>query len=129
MNAEGIKAIVDGSGVITNWSLALFGATLAALIGTSYVKPVKATAKLMYLLYIPSWFFLAASIYYGDLLSRRGIKAIITPQYIEQCEEKMNNDFTLQHTNFNLALICLGVWLLFYLIWWIFNDWSKKDGD
>jgi hypothetical protein len=57
-NQPGLKAILDNSATLVSWALAIVGGTVAALIGSSYERPKTWRGRLIYLLFVPAWFFL-----------------------------------------------------------------------
>jgi hypothetical protein len=123
---NGIQSIVSGSSNIVSWSMSLFGASLLAILSTSYVKPIGKWSKLIYLCYIPAWIYLAYSMKGGDTIARRGIMASINPNRIPEILEKMNDEYAQQLSDFNSALIFFGLWLVLYLFWWLLQDFFIK---
>ncbi len=117
---EGLKAMNEGSRTLVGWCLVIIAASVAAIVSTSYLRPLSLYARLMYLLYIFGWLCLALSIYYGDKVSRRAIAAVFSPDgaRLSQIGFAMNSDFDYQR-----GLFFFAVWLLIYLLWWIF--WYK----
>jgi hypothetical protein len=126
MDLTAIKEIVSSSNTITTWSLSLLGASLLAILSTSYIKPIGKWSKLIYLLFAAGWFFLGKSIVNGDCLVRRSIMAFINQERIQIIGEKMNDEFALQLNNFKLSLLFFGIWLFLYLLWWVFQDFIIK---
>ena len=122
MDLNIVKSISESSNLINNWALSILGATLVAILSTSYIKPVGKFWKLIYLLYIPGWYFLYISLGANDSLNRRGLMAQIKPERLEEIIDKMNDDFYSQIQNFRYAVGCFCIWLILYLIWFIFND-------
>jgi len=126
MDIGAIQAIVAGSNSRVTWSLSLICGSLVAVLSTSFLRPMNRWSKLIYLLFIPGWIYLAYTIKWGDSIARRGILATIAPDRILVIADKMNDEFVNQLEDFNLALIFFGIWLLLYLMWWILNDFFSK---
>lgn len=126
MDINAIEKIVEGANTRVGWSMTLIGVSLLTILSTSYVRPVHRWAKLMYLLFIPGWVYLAMVIHAGDKIVRRGIMAALYPDRIPSIERKINDEFMSQLQNFNNGLIFFGAWLLCYLFYWIFSDFSSK---
>jgi len=129
MDLETIKEITSSSNTIVTWSMSIVGASLLAILSTSYIKPVEKWNKLAYLLYIPGWVYLAIAIQLGNKIARREIVAVMAPERIPGILEKMNDEYASQLQAFNMSLIFWGIWLLLFLLWWIFQDFfaSKKE--
>ena len=117
-----LKAITDASGTMLNWALLIAGASIAALVSTSFDRPKTTTGRLFYLLLVPGWFFLGESLYAGFQISQRYIAAIITknPGVLSSIEEKLNDDFSGQLLFLEIGFGCLALWLLSFLIWFCF---------
>ena len=73
MDLSIVKTISESSNIINEWSLNIIGATLGAILSTSYIKPVRKLWKLIYLLYMPGWYFLILAIQNNNCLNRRGV--------------------------------------------------------
>jgi hypothetical protein len=128
VDIEGLKAISEGAKNITTWSISLLGGSILAILSTSYLKPNK-WVKLIYVLFIPAWFFLGDAILDGDQIQRRTIMGALHPEMVQVIEDKMNTDYLDQLTCFKTALIILSIWLLLYLIWWILEDFFIKKTE
>jgi hypothetical protein len=124
----GIKSIVDQSNVLSGWALAILGGSILILVSTSYIRPADKKIRLIYLLFIPGWFFLAYSMYFGDSISRQYIAAVFTPdeQTLLTIGSNINREFARQLNNFGLGITVFVVWLAVYLCWWIFGNWIIK---
>lgn len=127
MDLDVVKEITNSSNVIVTWSMSIIAASLLAILSTSYLKPVGKWSKLMYLIYIPGWIYLAIDINLGNIISRRQIMAIMESEKIPSILNKMNEEFTSQISAFRCGLICFGIWLLLFLLWWILQDFVLKS--
>jgi hypothetical protein len=126
MDLKGIETIAANSNVINTWCLSIIAATLLAILSTGYLKPVQKGWKLIYLLFIPGWIFLALAIHSNGIISGRAIRAALNPENIPSIIDKLNDDFANQLNYFNYSIFILSAWLILYLIWWIFHDFNTK---
>jgi hypothetical protein len=120
----GFKAIVDNSGVLINWSLALFGGSVAALISTSYRQPNSWKGRLMNLVFIFAWLELGLSIREGFKISKNYIASQFgsDSETVRSTLKAMNRSFENQWLLLAYGLGCMGIWLLCFLAWFIFID-------
>src|SRR4051812_48942822 len=116
VDTNAIQEIVKQSDKYVSWSISLYAGSLAAILSTSYVKPPGRFGRLIYLLFLPAWFFLAYAIYYGDSISRRRLMGLIDQSRIPTIELKINDEFISQLDCFKWALLCFGIWLFLFLI-------------
>ena len=117
-----------GATTLTSWSLAILGATIAGIVAGNFLRPT-AMLRLVYLLFIPGWGLLGASIWFGDRVTRRFAAAAFTEDRdkIRQIAELMNSDYAKQREVFELALLVFGCWLVCLLLWWIFGHEKLKQ--
>ena len=117
---EILSAITDNAAQHVTWTLMLLAGTLLTVVGTSHVSPETTKGRSFYLLLIPGWAVLVASMYFGDRVQRRAISALmVDDETLRDTHRSINADFNLQ---LNLMLIgggFLALWLLFYVVWWI----------
>ena len=75
----------------------------------------------MYLLFLPGWFFLGVSVFYGEKVSRRFAASAFTDDEATLLEigNRMNIEYGRQRLFFQLALLTFGVWLVAMLLWWV----------
>lgn len=75
----------------------------------------------MYLLFIPAWACLAASIYYGDRVQRHAISVrMVAKEMTDGIHAEINADFQRQLDYLVYAGVVLVLWLACYIIWWVF---------
>ena len=128
MDIATIQAIVAGANNRITWSFSLIAGSIGVVVGTSYQHPPQKWVKPVYLvLFIPGWYFLVNTIRFGDIITRRGIAATFDSAPIEEIQNKMNQDFADQLDNFNRGLVCFGIWLILYLLWWSLKDFFIKN--
>lgn len=128
---DGFNIIAQGSISLAGWGLLIIGASIAAIVSTSYIRPLDRKARCMYLLFIPGWIFIARSIYYGDQISRRHMAALFanSENSLSNIGLAINGDFDKQLWSLQAALIIFSVWLVFFLLWWIFGNWSTSTNQ
>jgi hypothetical protein len=118
---EGLSAISAGASTLTGWTLAILGATTAGFVGSKYLRP---TGKLrcLYLLFIPGWFLLGISMWFGEKVARRAIAAAFAAkdeQKLLAIGQQINADYDCQRFFFQFALIFFVFWLVGLLLWWV----------
>lgn len=125
---EGIKSISEASNTFSTWSLTILGASILAIISTSYLRPENRAIRYVYFLFIPGWISLSISMYYGNSISRRLAASFFTKNnsVIFAIGRKMNEDFVNQMNFFKAGLTLFTLWLIIYLLWWIIGNWEIK---
>lgn len=128
-----LEAAVAMAQSLSQWALVIIGGTLAIIVGTSYYRPDSRRVRAIYLLFVPAWILLALSISNGSLIQRRYLAYLfLNPENpssqatVTQIISKVNDEAYWQLITLEWALLCLGVWLLFYLVWWIRTE-DKHD--
>ena len=118
---EGLSALSSAAGTLTGWSLTILGATVAGIVGSEYLRP-QGRIRFFYLLFLPGWFSLGMSIFYGDKIARRFAAAAFTqnPERLEQIGQSMNSEYDQQRFFFQFAVLLFGFWITSLLIWWVF---------
>lgn len=114
------KEVVVYSSQITNWAIAVFGGTIAAIISTSYIRPSNVLYRLSALLFIPGWACLSVSIYYGEQLTRKYLATMMvkSPKVLDIASD-INNLYSDQRFYLLLSLLFFGSWLLVFLLQWV----------
>lgn len=120
---QSIKIISDSSGMMITWALSILGGSILSVLSTSYVKPPDLKHRLIYLLFLPGWFFVGCSIYYGTLISRSFIAlTIVKKQEIrEDILDNINSYFNAQLFSINIGLAIFILWLVIFILMWIFT--------
>jgi len=78
--------------------------------------------RLIYLLFVPGWLFLALSIYSGTRVQGVYLAALfVSHPDSRSLKFTINSDFADQIHNLRYGLLCFSLWLLVYLLWWIFT--------
>ena len=126
MDLDAVKEITNSSNTIVTWSMSIIGASLLAIFSTSYIKPVGKWAKLIYLIFIPGWIYFACDINVGNIIARRQIIAVMSPERIPFILNKMNDEYAQQLDAFRTGLIYFGIWLFLFLLLWVVQDFISK---
>jgi hypothetical protein len=115
--------VLAGSGQLSSWALAVAGASVAAVVGTSYRRPETMAWRLPFLLFIPGWLFLADSLYCGHSISGRFLAAkMVHADKVREIASKINDLYESQRTSLLVSLGFFGVWLAVYICIWVFTD-------
>jgi hypothetical protein len=119
---KGLAAMSDGSATLKTWALSVFGGSIAAFIGSDYLKPT-GCAKLLYLAFIPGWALLGVSLYYADQLSASFMASIFSSNNndLVTIGTNMNGELAKQKNFLSYALIPFGIWIVLFLLWWVFS--------
>ncbi|MFH1580629.1 MAG: hypothetical protein ABIC39_00900 [Pseudomonadota bacterium] len=124
----GLEQASNASAQLVTWALAVVAGSVATIVSTSYLRPMKRAVRLIYLFFLPGWVFLGLSIYYGEKISRRYIAAKLVPEKtLGEIAKFVNQDFGCQRLNLEIGLIIFALWLVTFLFWWVFGDWSVSD--
>ena len=127
-----MKVAVDGSSTMVTWALSTIGGSIAAIVSTSYLRPKNVRIRRIYLLYLPAWVFLGLSIGCGHVIERRHIAAHFAPSTrldrLQQIAQLINDDYLYQQDFLAAGLAILGIWLTFFLLWWVLGDWRTDKG-
>lgn len=125
----GLEAAAAQANLLTTWTLAIIGGSIIALLQTSYLRPGNWRTRIAYLLFIPGWYFLGKSIYYGSEVRAVHLAGLFAPNLNEnELLTQVGIDAANQSSNLHLGLLMFGVWLALYLAWWIYTD-KPGTGD
>jgi hypothetical protein len=113
---------------LTSWAFVMIGGSVLAVLGTSYYRPAARWVRCTYLAFIPAWIFLSWSVYAGTRVQGVYLAALYSPQPdIAALRRSVNEDAGSQIQRMEWGLICFGLWLTLYLMWWIFHTEGGKD--
>jgi hypothetical protein len=119
---------------LNQWALLVIGGSLVVIVSTSYYRPPALKQRLIYLLFVPAWIMLAISIMQGNIVQRSYLAYLFAnpaselyPQRTQEILERINRAAGRQIVTLEWALVVLGLWLLFYLSWWILHE-RVRDG-
>lgn len=117
-----IKGYESASSKISAWTLSILGGSILVIIQGSY-RPCCLSLRLFYLLFIVGWVFIAASLYFGKLLSQYAMTADIHASRetaLMEIMKRCNRYYRHQLNYFYASLFPFGLWLMFYIFYWIF---------
>ena len=124
----GLEQVNSGSAGLVTWALAVVAGSVATIVSTSYLRPMNRAMRSIYLLFIPGWFFLGLSVYYGERISRRLMAAKLVPrESLSEIARFVNQEFGKQRLMLEIGLLFFALWLVIFLIWWVFGDWSVSN--
>ena len=123
-----LKEIVGASEGLSTWALTVAGASLLAIVSTSYHRPRSLPGRLPYLLFLPGWGAIGYSLYLGNLISAKYLADRLSPGHLSEIGDQINNLFLDQKTSFLIALLFFSAWLVIYLLTWIFTEDLGKNG-
>jgi hypothetical protein len=118
-----LKQIVDSSAQLSTSALAIFGGTVAVIVGTSYRRPKQLRWRLPFLLFVPGWILLGHSMYLGNTIASRYLAATMVKQSEWMAiATRVNDDYGNQQASLLAALFFFGAWLVVYLLYWVLSD-------
>lgn len=118
-----LKAVADASEQVSTWALAAIAATVLAVVSGSYRRPVKLQWRLPYLLFVPAWILLSATLYFGNKITGSYVAAqLVSDDKLPAIAAHTNTLYLSQQQSFLAALGILALWLVSYLVGWIFFD-------
>lgn len=123
-DTKAFEAAVAFSQSLSGWALLIAGGSIVTLVGTSYHRPQRWWARLMYLAFVPGWYFLGRGMYFGVAVQRAFLGYLFanpTGEALMKFKGAVNDDALRQILGIQYGVDCFGVWLLLYLIWWLFN--------
>lgn len=118
------EAINHNAESVVNWCLSIIGGSILVLISSGFIRPKNKKIRVVYLLFLPGWFFLGYTIKLGVDIGNSGIMSTLM---INNENERllilanMGNIYTSQLFYFNIGLFFFGIWLLVFLIFWVFG--------
>lgn len=126
---EAVQSLAQG---LSQWDLLIIAGSMVLIVSSDYYRPAQRKMRLTYLIFLPSWILLALSIYQGTKLQGSYVAYLMAalrketdPQratIINSIVAKVNTDVLLQIRYLEVALLCLALWLVIYICWWVFSD-------
>ena len=126
---KGIRTFENGSSKLTTWTLSIIGGSIFIIIDDSYFRPINIHYRYAYFLFLAGWVFLGISLYYAFAITRHLMVSDLyqnKKNLLEQILERCNKSFYWQLRFFQAGLLTFGIWLVFFLLWWIFSDIPPK---
>jgi hypothetical protein len=123
-----LKQILDSSAQLSTSALAIFGGTVAAIVGTSYRRPRQLRWRLPFLLFVPGWLLLGHSLYLGNAIASRYLAATMVKQSEWMAiAARVNDDYANQQDSLLMALFFFGAWLVVYLLYWVLSEAPNEE--
>jgi hypothetical protein len=126
---EAVQSLAQG---LSQWDLLIIAGSMVIIVSADYYRPAQRKMRLTYLIFLPSWILLALSIYQGTKLQGAYVAYLMAalrkdtdPQravIINSIVAKVNTEVLLQIRYLEVALLCLALWLVIYICWWVFSD-------
>ena len=112
---------------LSQWALLIIGGSLVVVVSNDYYRPPTTQMRYPYLLFVPAWALLAASIYFGIQAQGEyvGYLLVTDPNRLTEYKIQMNDFTARQISSLEWALAFLGIWLIFYIFWWVFSKPAK----
>ncbi|HKW65198.1 MAG TPA: hypothetical protein VJN89_21775 [Candidatus Acidoferrum sp.] len=131
IESKALEGALSLSQALTGWAILIVAGSVVILVGTDYRRPHQAWARKGYLAFIPAWCLLALSMYSGIAVHRAYVSYLVSrsPDYL-QLRNAMNDYSYKQLWSMEAALGFFGIWLVFYLVWWVWFAGMdhKKEG-
>ena len=126
---KGIKTYETGSSKLTTWSLSIIGGSILIIIDDSHFRPFDIHYRYAYFLFLAGWILLGISLYYAFAITRHMMVSDLYQNkkgLLEKILDRCNKSFYWQLRFFQAGLLTFGIWLVFFLLWWIFVDIPPK---
>lgn len=125
-----LKQILDSSAQLSASGLAVFGGTVATILGTSYRRPQTLQWRTPFLLFVPGWFCLGWSLYLGNVIAGRYLAAtMVKSSELIAIATRVNDDYGSQRDWLFWSLLFFGAWLVVYLYYWVFIEAQASDKE
>lgn len=127
---ETFEKIADSAQRINDMVLVIIGASLAVLVGSTYLHPL-ASLRWVYLAFPVGWSFLGRAMYYGLLARGTFLAYLVNSKAATQTAWviRLSGWMNQQVRFFKFGLCAFAVWLLLYVGWWITQAGKPKDPD
>jgi hypothetical protein len=121
---------------LSQWDLLIIAGSLVVIVSTSYYRPGTRGVRAAYLLFLPAWSFLAFSIYQGIQVQGSYVAFLVAARgdpnnhaKLDQIALNMETATRYQIQGLEFALLCLAVWLVVYIAWWVFSEKAQPGGN
>lgn len=123
MGPSDFDSVVSFSQSLSQWSVLIIGGVTALLVGDSHLSSSRKIVRGIYLLFLPSWGLLLASIFMGVKVQRNFLALkLLSNADISTIKVEMNDRMLYQLAFMEIGLGFIGLWLLCYLAWWVFSN-------
>jgi hypothetical protein len=116
---DGMRIAIDLSQRWSQWSVLVFGGSLALVLSTSYRRPRPKWTRWSYLLYLPGWALLAVSIHEGSQ-AQRALAAYVLTRNSESIRF-LNDSLMSQLTMMQWGFLAFASWMFIFLVCWILD--------
>jgi hypothetical protein len=111
---------------LSQWDLLIIAGSMIMIVSTGYYRPRNIRVRMAYFLFLPAWVLLALSIYKGIGIQGSYVAYLVAARNndtsrITTIFEKINSDMNTQITFLQVALVCLGMWFIIYIFWWVLS--------
>lgn len=128
--AETNQQLIEGATGFQGWALALLAGSILTILGDGYLKPVQWQWRLIYILFLPAWFYSGrVFFYYDDLLEAKYNTLLFAPRASEVHSAGCDAAFAYGGLRdcFQASLYYYGAWLTAMLILFLFNLLKKPE--
>jgi hypothetical protein len=127
--ASVLEHVVEHSGQLSAWGLAIIGAAVAAVAGTSHRRPLKLVWRLPYLLFVPGLACVGYSMYRGNSLVGHYLASLMVEPtvHLGPISLSINNAYDDQRIFLLYGLMFFVLWLFAFLANWIFVSHEEKE--
>src|SRR5258706_10433129 len=116
-----VDSVITFSQSLSQWAVVIVGGTTAVLLGNSHLSPHSRRLRSSYLLFLPAWVFLLLSTWMGVKVQKNFLALkLLAKVDAEGAKIDMNQHLGYQLSYMQLGLVFIGIWLVFYLFWWVF---------
>jgi hypothetical protein len=123
-----LEHVVANSGQLTTWALSVAGASVLAIVSTSYRRPARLPWRLPYLIFVPGWMCIAFSLYRGhELIGHFLASIMVSPTLLRPISQNIHNAYDDQRAYLLYGLTFFGIWLSIYLLTWVFHGTLYKQ--
>jgi len=123
---ESLKSVAEHSKDLSNWSVGMIAGAIATIVGTSYLRPAKLSMRLAYLLFPLSWTLLICSTLAGrEVKGSYLASTIVADRFLYDSVACANAALARQLDFLTWGTAVLGVWLVIFLRWWVFDPEEK----
>jgi hypothetical protein len=117
---DALKETLAYAQTLSQWALLLLGSTAALLIGTTHRSPDNPGLRWIYLVFVPGWALMAATIYFGGQVHEHYLGFVWhVRRDLNVSRDLMNADLVTQQACLYVGLGVFLLWIVAYLLWWI----------
>ena len=126
MEPKALDGAVSLAQTLSGWALLILAGSILALVSSAYHQPLNRW-RWIYVLFFPGWAFLVASMYFGVNVHRAYLGYLFTSSIPAKFNlGPINDDALWQIVSIELAVVCFGLWVTGYLLWWLFSTDARR---